>query len=356
MKKTALVVAALLAALLVASGCGNQVPTGAIATVGENGVITKAQFDKIIDEAKAQAKQSQITFPKVGSYSYNQYAAQVVDSLVQQEVLNQAAAAWKITVTDAEVKDWVTQIEQYYGGAKKVDELLKQSGMTRADLNEVGKNNVLDQKVFEHVTKGVKITDAQAQAYYDKNKAQYVKPETRTMRHILVKTKAEAEKVRALLLADPSTANWKKVAKQHSTDPGSKGNGGDLGAVTPGEMFAAFEKVAFALKVNTISQPVHTAFGWHVIEVTKIGKGSTQTFAQAKASIKATLLQTAQNTAWTKWLNAQVKKAKVLYAAGYDPAKLKATKPESASPSASPTGSPSATASPQASPSPSATQ
>ena len=292
MKKTALVVAALLVAALIAIGCGDQIPTGAIATVGDDGVITKAAFDKIIDQTKVRAKaQGSTAFPKVGSYDYNQYAAYVVDSLVQQEILNQAAAKWNITVTDAEVKDWVTQVETDNGGAKKVDALLKQYGMTRADLNQVGKETLLDQKVYQRVTKGIKITDAQAQAYYDKNKSQYVKAETRNMRHVLVKTKAEAEKVRALLVADPSTANWKKVAKQYSIDPGSKGNGGDLGAVTPGIMFPAFEKVAFKLKVDQISQPVKTQVGWHVIQVTKITKGSTQTFAKAKSSIKVAQLR-----------------------------------------------------------------
>ena len=53
-------------------------------------------------------------------------------------------------------------------------------------------------------------------------------------RHVLVKTKAEAAKVRALLAADNTDANWKKVAKQYSIDPGSKDSGGTSGIFRQG--------------------------------------------------------------------------------------------------------------------------
>lgn len=354
-----LFVAVLLTSALVAA-CGSdngKVPTGAIAAVGD-GVITKAAFDKIIAQAKVQAKAAGQPFPEVGSYSYNQYAARVIDYLVQQKIIEQQAQAWDIKVTDAQVKDRVTQIEQAYGGAKKIDEMLDQQGMTRADLNDLMREQLLSQKVFDRVTKDVKVTDAAAKAYYEKNESQYVQPETRDIRHILVKTKAEAEKVRALLVADPSTANWKKLAKQYSDDPGSKGNGGQLGPTTPGAMVPAFDKAAFALKKNEISQPVKTQFGWHVIQVTKIVKAATTPFEKAKDGIKAQLLQTKRQAAWQKWIEEQEKLAKVAYAEGFDPAKLKATKPETTSPSPAPTQSvsPSTSASPKSSPSPSSTK
>ncbi len=60
------------------------------------------------------------------------------------------------------------------------------------------------------------------QAYYKANKAQFDQPATRTVRHVLVKTKAEALKVRALLAADDTAANWAKVAKKYSIDTGTK--------------------------------------------------------------------------------------------------------------------------------------
>ena len=112
-------------------------------------------------------------------------------------------------------------------------------------------------------------------------------PESVDARHILVKTKAEAEKVRALLEADNTDANWKKVAKQYSTDPGSKNNGGSLGNFPKGRMVKPFENAAFALKVGEISQPVKTQFGYHVIEVTKKTPGNKQTLRAGQGDDRA---------------------------------------------------------------------
>ena len=145
-------------------------------------------------------------------------------------------------------------------------------------------------------------------------------PESVDARHVLVKTKAEAEKVRALLAADNTDANWKKVAKQYSIDPGSKNSGGSLGNFPKGRMVKPFENAAFALKVDEISQPVKTQFGYHVIEVTKKTPGSSQTFAQAKATIEQQLKYQKQATAWDAWLKQALKDAGVVYAAGFDPA------------------------------------
>ena len=82
MKKHVLALALLLVLVLAfAAACGNSVPKGAIAKVGD-GKITQAQFDKIISESKAQAKSSGSTFPSTDSATYKSYKAQVVRYLL----------------------------------------------------------------------------------------------------------------------------------------------------------------------------------------------------------------------------------------------------------------------------------
>ena len=354
MKKCVLVTIVMLASalLIAACGSGSGMPQGAVATVGTT-AVTKAQFDAIIKQSKAQAASSGSTFPKVGSSEYNQYAAQVVQYLVDQEVIDQAAVRMGLSVTSAEVANSVKQLEPANGGAAGVDALLKQYGMTRADLNEQTKAQLIGQAVSAKVVKDAKIasaTDAQALAYYQKNKSKYVTPEKRDVREILVATKVQALKVRTLLVAHGS---WQTLAKKYSIDTGSKDKGGLYTDVTPGEMVAAFDKAAFSLPLMAISQPVKTQYGWHIIMVTKITKGSMTSFAKAKAAVKTTLLQTQQQTVWTNWLSKATKDAKVIYTVGYDPAKLATTTSPSASPSNS--ASPSAAAPSTTSPSPSQT-
>jgi len=78
---------------------------------------------------------------------------------------------------------------------------------------------------------------------------------------------------------------------------------------------------------------VHSQYGWHVLEVTKITPAQKSTFASAESSIKSTLTSQMQSNTWKSWLAKQQKSATILYAAGFNPDKL------TASPSPAPSAS-----------------
>ena len=346
MKRLALVALALvlgLVVLSVAAGCGEKVPQGAIASVGGE-PITQAQFDQYINQAKAQAQTpGQAPFPSPGTTAYNRYAAEIVNYLVTQQLVLNEAKARDIKVSDQEIKTRLTQIAQQYGGTQKMYAAAKKAGLSPDQLKTYVKNSILGQEVYQKVIASAKPTEQQMKQYYEKNKSQFDTPASRTVRHVLVKTKAQAEKVRALLGANDTDANWKKVAKKYSTDPGTKDAGGSLGNVTPGQMVAPFDKAAFSLKPNTISVPVKTQYGWHVIEVTSVNPAKKATYQSAKANIERTLAAQQQQKAWQDWLTKARKDADIVYAAGFNPDKL------TAAPKASPSSAQSATPTPQAS-------
>ncbi len=348
MKKVMLaaVLLVLLASAFAFAACGgNQVPAGAIASVG-SATVTQQQFDEIWAQAKAQyaSQQGAPAFPKEGTAQYDQLKASIVNYLVQNEIIKQQAADMKVTVTPKQIDDRIKQIVTQVGGQKKFDALLKKQGVSMDQLRTQLQAQMLQSAVQAKVGENVKVTEAQIKAYFDDpaNKAQFVVADAVTARHVLVKTKAEALKVQKLLAANNTDANWAKVAKQYSTDPGTKAKGGDLGSFTADRMVPAFSKVAFSLKPGTVSVPVKTQYGWHVIEVTKKTPGSTKTYAEAKATIEQSLKYELQSKAWTAWLAAAETKAGIEYAAGFNPKTL--------------TASPSPSGSPVASPSPSATQ
>lgn len=324
----------LLVGALFALGCGDAVPTGAVAKVGD-AVVTKAQFDVLMTQIKTQAKNQSTSFPAVSSAAYKSYVASVVDYLVQDELIAQGASRMKLIVSDSEVADQVKQIKQANGGEKELLALLKQQGMTMALLETSLRSQLRSQKVAAAVVKDVKVGKQTLRAYWRVHSADYQKKATRTVRHVLVSTKVKAQKVRELLAAG---ATWKKVAKQYSTDPGSKSKGGSLGAIKRGTMVNAFDKAAFSLKKGVISEPVKTQFGWHVIQVTASTATTKVTFAQAKSRLQQTLLQQAQQAAWEAWLAKAVKGADIKYAVGYDPAELTSAASASASPSPSAAG------------------
>jgi foldase protein PrsA len=370
MKKAflAAVVLAMLVPALVIAGCGGKsVPSGAIAAVGD-GTVTQKQFDEIWSEAQAQYKSQGVALPAKGSTQYNQIKASIVNYLVQNEVLNQIAAKdsveatiagnkvtvpMKVTVTDAELQDRLKQIKTQVGGEKKFQKLLTQQGYTLPALMNQLKSSMLQSKVQQKVVAKITVSDTEMKAYFTKHQDQFQQAETVDARHVLVKTKATADKVRALLVANNTDANWKAVAKKYSIDTGTKNAGGELGSFPKGRMVKAFEDAAFALKVDQVSQPVHTQYGWHVIEVTKKTQASKQTYEQAKSTIQQTLLSTQQQTVWQAFLKQALKDAGVVYAAGYNPDALTASPSAAASPAATaaPAASSPAAATPSASPS-----
>jgi foldase protein PrsA len=331
----------LLALAVFAGACGGTtVPTGAIAVVGDQ-TITQEQFDEIWAQAKSQyaATEGAPTFPKEGSPEYDQLKASIINYLVQNAVMTQEAAKMKVTVSAKDMDARVKQITEQVGGQKKLDKLLKEQGVTMAQLKEQLKAQMLQEAVKAKVDAKVTVTDAEAQKYFDDpdNKSQFVVPDQVTARHVLVKTKAEAEKVKALLEADNTDAGWKKVAAEYSTDPGSKDTGGNLGSFDKSRMVEPFADAAFALETNEISDPVKTQYGWHVIEVTGKTPGSNQTFEEAKETIIQTLKYQAASTNWDKWLKNAQEALGIAYAAGFDPATLTASPSPAASGSGSPT-------------------
>ena len=112
---------------------------------------------------------------------------------------------------------------------------------------------------------GAKITDAEVRARYDKQMADTPPVNEVKARHILVKTKEEAE---AIIKQLDGGADFQKLANEHTTDPSGKTSGGDLGYFAPGQMVPEFETAAFALEVGKYTKvPVQSQFGWHIILV-----------------------------------------------------------------------------------------
>jgi peptidyl-prolyl cis-trans isomerase C len=124
---------------------------------------------------------------------------------------------------------------------------------------------------------------------YDEQRAKFVPQEQVHASHILLATKAEAEKVISEL---KHGANFADLARKVSTDPSAKQNGGDLGFFSEGDMVPAFAKAAFALKVGEVSpEPVKTQFGWHVIKVEGRRKSTPPTFEEAEPVLRARVAQ-----------------------------------------------------------------
>ncbi len=110
-------------------------------------------------------------------------------------------------------------------------------------------------------------------ALYEKNKSRFETPEKVQARHILIRLEdgkdVEAQKKIEEIAKKVTVKNFAQMADKYTEDPSGKGKGGSLGIFERGKMVKEFEKVAFDLKANTISKPVKTMFGYHIILVEK---------------------------------------------------------------------------------------
>jgi len=304
------------------AGCGGgeeNVPDGAVALVdGEE--ITKAEFDALMSRAKTSYAQNRRDFPKVGTPEYKTLQNQAVQYLVQQEKYRQEAEELDIEVTDKEVADRLNQVRQQYFGGKQAEfeKNLKQQGLTLEQVRREIEAQLISEKIYEKVTEGVKVTDAEVEKYYNEHKEQYKVAESRDVRHILVANRPLANRLRGQL---QNGASFGALAKKHSADPGSKENGGKL-TVRRGETVAPFDKAAFSLDKGQLSQPVKTQFGWHLIEpVGDVKPASTTPLEDVKEQIRQQLLQERRQKAiadWSKGLNDEYDD-QIAYQVGYAP-------------------------------------
>jgi len=140
----------------------------------------------------------------------------------------------------------------------------------------------------KHVDEEGKPTDAELKKEYEKRLPQLSPPAQIHARHILVKTKEEAEAARKRVVEGGEA--FEAVAKEVSVGP-SASKGGDLGTFGTGRMVPAFEKAAFALKAGEVSKPVKTQFGWHVIKVEEKQQRKAPTFDEIKGRLAQQMVQ-----------------------------------------------------------------
>jgi peptidyl-prolyl cis-trans isomerase D len=133
--------------------------------------------------------------------------------------------------------------------------------------------------------------DADLQRMYTQNQEAFRTPERVKARHILLKTQGKPASEEAAIKAKGenllkqirSGADFAKLAKENSEDPGSGANGGDLGDwISHGQMVPEFDKAIFSLKVGQTSDLVKTMYGYHIVQVLAHQDGGVRTFADVK--------------------------------------------------------------------------
>ncbi|MDP3047246.1 MAG: peptidylprolyl isomerase [Chloroflexota bacterium] len=287
MRKLILIVS-ILAATLVVSGCSGlpfQLPGQADAAATVNGKpIARADYERQVTLATTYLKNQGVddTTPE-GKQTLATMRDELLDQMIDQEIITQAAAKEGLAVTSEEIDKQIADTVVQAGGQDKLDAWYKTSGFTKEEYRQSVREQLTGDKLFNKVVEGIATTADQVHA-----------------RHIMLATKEEADAVVARLKKGEDFA---KVAQEVSLDEGSKADGGDLGFFPKGFMIPEFENAAFALEPGKFSDPVETQYGFHVIMVVE---------RDAKHPMDEQILHANQQEEFAKWLDVQKSAAKIV--------------------------------------------
>ncbi|MEK7321814.1 MAG: SurA N-terminal domain-containing protein [Pseudomonadota bacterium] len=141
---------------------------------------------------------------------------------------------------------------------------------------------------------GEQITEEVLRQRYEEHKSEFSVPEERQARHILIQASSDAPpaqidaartKIQEILARVRKGESFADLARHYSEDPGSAQNGGDLGFFSRGAMDKAFEDASFALTEGQVSEPVRSAFGFHIIKLESVRGGQSKPFEEVRAQL-----------------------------------------------------------------------
>jgi peptidyl-prolyl cis-trans isomerase SurA len=269
-------------------------------------IITQSQFDARVDQTVKD------TGPPASAAKGEEMKKGVMDELVNEALLEDRAKELDLVTADAEIEDQIKRLKEQNNVTTDEDfaKALAQSGLTIDRLRDQLRRTVTLQRVVgREVNSKVDLSDDALRVLYEREKETWRVPEKAHLAEILVSNGDDPARAarRAKEASDliKGGAKFETVVKDYS-DGATKGRGGDLGTVAKGELTAEIDKAVFSLPVGSVSDPVGTKFGWHIVKVIEKSPVSYKPFAD----VKAQLLKREQDTQFQKKLSEYLEKLK----------------------------------------------
>ena len=252
--------------------------------------IKKTEFEEAVQNMEARAG------GPVPAEQRDKVYRDLLDQLVGYKLLTQETKTRKVVVPDADVDARISQIRGQFPSEDVFKQMLEQRKLTLEQMRSDARQDMAVAKMIQdEVAAKVTVTPAQVDDFYAKNPDQFKEAERVRASHILIafpdnadaaaKTQARA-KAEQVLKDVKSGKDFVALAKEHSQDPGSAANGGDLGFFQQGQMVGPFNDAAFSLPPGTVSDLVETNFGYHIIKVAEKQPGRTVPLAEVRPQVE----------------------------------------------------------------------
>lgn len=295
---------------------------GVVITDGELMNKLKPQLDRIMSRGGNMPE-------NIKQQMIERYKKDALENMIIETLLDKKVKEANVSVTDDDVVKSLEEIGAKQTPAMKLDDIkaiIAARGQDFNDFKENYKKGLTYQKLMEQqLGDKVNVTEANALAFYEQNKASFDVPEKVTASHILIrpasdpnidpnKAKADAKaKAEEILAKIKAGGDFAALAMENSACPSGK-KGGDLGAFSKGQMVPEFEEAAFKLKPGEISpNVVETQFGYHIIKVTDHNDAVTKNFDDVKSMIMDELKRQKQQELSKTYIDELKSKAKIEY-------------------------------------------
>jgi peptidyl-prolyl cis-trans isomerase C len=301
-------------------GRGSSCPGKNNALKVEGATVSAAEFSRRIELLRALYDVRPPTEEaKLAAFRGDAAKGMAVAVLVAHDV-----AKRNLQTADKTVRDGLDRfIAQRYpeGGRSQFIQALGNYGISEDDVLGEFRRLLETRSLFQAVTADVTVSEDDITRTFGERKDQLAVPERRHLRHLVVKTEAEAQT--ALNRIDgPET--FDTVAKDVSLDTSTKDQGGDLGTVSQAQLDPAFGTAAFGAAKGKTFGPLQTKNGWHIGLVEDVTAGHPVTLAEVHDALKDTMVAELRLTKWRGYLGERIKDADACYAKGNRPADPKA--------------------------------
>ena len=298
---------------------GKKVVVERVVAIVNDAIILASELDARMVPVRNEA--SQITDPKERERRLAKLSSQILDEMINEELIVQAAEAAKVEVEATEVQAAVDDIKQQ----NKLDDaglaqVLAGQGYTLANYKHELRRQLLRLRAQNQlVAPKVQITDEDVRARYDQMQRRSEAVTAVTLSHILFKlpehpTEQQLNDAKAKAASAMSRVknpeDFAKVAAEVSEDDGTKANGGALGSFQRGSMAnPEWEAIVFAMEKNEVRGPISGPQGLHVFMVTDVKKSELKPFAEMKEQLTRDLRRREMEKKNQEWLEELRKKA-----------------------------------------------
>ena len=242
-------------------------------------------------------------------------SSEVLDAMIDRILLDQQAAAKKISVSDEEVKAIVkSQQEAMNLDEEAIAEELKKQNMSEELFYRQWKYQILSRRLLDHVTQGsIAVTDEEIEEYHKKH---YGEEESgygkqTKIAHILIDQETEnaLAKAEEILELAKSGEPFGQLARKYSMDESSAQNGGLLGYFVKGDLVAEIENAVEQTEVNGIAGPVKSSRGYHIVKVLERIEAGEASVSRYKDRIKHQIYMEKVEQFISSWLEDIKKKS-----------------------------------------------